>query len=86
MKNSRRKFIKDIAGSSAAVALGGMGLGFTPKSYNNIIGANDRIRMAVIGTNGRGSGMGAIFARQANTEVMYVCDVEEKRNKKGLTL
>ena len=42
MKNSRRKFIKDVTASSAAVALGGMGLGFSAKSYNNIIGANDR--------------------------------------------
>ena len=71
-------------GSSAAVALGGMGLGFSAKSYSNIIGSNDRIRLAVIGSNGRGSGMGAIFAKQANTEVIYVCDVEEKARQKGI--
>jgi predicted dehydrogenase len=84
MKNSRRTFIKDVAGSSAAVALGGLGLGFSAKSYNNIIGANDRIKLAVIGANGRGAGMGAIFARQDNTEVIYVCDVEEKARQKGI--
>jgi predicted dehydrogenase len=84
MKNSRRKFIKDVAGTSAAVAFGGIGLGFSPKSYKNILGANDRIRIAVIGTNGRGAGMGATFAKQANTEVLYVCDVEEKAKQKGI--
>ncbi|MDQ3682737.1 MAG: Gfo/Idh/MocA family oxidoreductase [Bacteroidota bacterium] len=84
MKNSRRKFIKDVAAASAGVAFGGIGFGFTSKSYNNIMGANDRIRLAVIGANGRGSGMGAIFARQANTEVIYVCDVEEKARQKGI--
>ncbi len=84
MKNSRRRFIKNMTGTSAAVALGGMGLGFTAKSYNNIMGANDRIRMAVIGANGRGAGMAAIFAKQANTEVIYMCDVEEKAKDKGI--
>jgi len=84
MKNSRRKFIKDVTTTSAGLAFGGMGLGFSSKSYNNIVGANDRVRMAVIGTNGRGAGMGAIFAKQANTEVMYVCDVEEKARQKGI--
>src|SRR3954466_22043 len=84
MKNSRRKFLKNIAGSSAAVAFGGLGAGFTPKSYRNIPGANDRIRVAVIGSNGRGAGMAATFAKQANTEVIYICDVEEKARQKGV--
>jgi predicted dehydrogenase len=84
MKNSRRRFIKNIAGSSAALALGGVGSSFTAKSYRRIIGANDHIRVAVIGANGRGSGMAATFARQANTDVIYVCDVEEKARQKGI--
>jgi predicted dehydrogenase len=84
MKNSRRRFIKNIAGSSAAVAFGGLASGFTAKSYRNIKGANDRIRVAVIGSNGRGAGMAATFAKQANTEVIYICDVEEKARQKGI--
>ncbi|MDQ6815375.1 MAG: Gfo/Idh/MocA family oxidoreductase, partial [Bacteroidota bacterium] len=84
MKNSRRRFIKNIAGSSAAVSLGGMASGFTAKSYRNIAGANDRIKVAVIGSNGRGSGMAATFAKQPNTEVIYICDVEEKARQKGI--
>ena len=70
MKNSRRKFIRNIGGSSAAIAFGGIGLGLSSKSYENIIGANDRIRVAVIGANGRGAGMAATFAKQANTKVI----------------
>ncbi len=84
MKNSRRKFIKNISAGSAAVTFGGIGLGFSSKSYGNIIGANDRIRVAVIGSNGRGSGMAATFAKQPNTEVIYICDVEEKARQKGI--
>jgi predicted dehydrogenase len=48
------------------------------------MGANDRIKVAVIGANGRGSGMAATFANQPNTEVIYVCDVEEKARQKGI--
>jgi predicted dehydrogenase len=84
MTNSRRKFIKNIAGSTAAVAIGSKALAFSPKSYRRIIGANDRIRVGVIGSNGRGAGMAATFAKQANTDVIYVCDVEEKARQKGI--
>ncbi|MGZ4027083.1 MAG: Gfo/Idh/MocA family protein [Flavisolibacter sp.] len=84
MNNSRRIFIKNVAGSSAALALGSLTTSFTAGSYRRIIGANDRIRMAVIGSNGRGAGMAATFAKQALTDVTYICDVEEKARKKGI--
>src|SRR4051812_12360207 len=84
MTNSRRKFIKNMTASSAAVAIGGIASGFSPKSYRKIIGANDRITVGVMGTNGRGAGMAANFAQQKNTEVIYICDVEEKALAKGI--
>lgn len=84
MTNSRRKFIKNITASTAAVAVGGIASGFTPKSYRRIIGANDRITVGIMGTNGRGAGMAANFAKQKNTEVIYICDVEEKALAKGI--
>ena len=54
MENSRRNFIKKVAAGSSALALGGIGYGFSAESYSRIIGANDRIRMGIMGTNGRG--------------------------------
>ena len=84
MKNSRRIFIKNVAAGTAALAIHKIGLGLTAKSYRNIIGANDRIRLAVIGTNGRGESMAATFARQLNTEVIYICDVDVKAREKGI--
>jgi hypothetical protein len=42
---SRRKFIKNLAASSAAVTIGGATIGMSAKSYGNIIGANDRIML-----------------------------------------
>ncbi len=84
MQKSRRSFLKNLAGSTALVAMGGAGTAFTAKSYRKIIGANDRIRMVVIGCNGRGAAMAPIFAKQPNTEVSFVCDVDEKARQKGI--
>lgn len=79
MNNSRRNFIKN---SGAALTIGAMG--FSSESYGRIVGANDRITVGVMGCNGRGAGMAANFARQKNTEVIYMCDVEEKALAKGV--
>lgn len=84
MRKSRRSFLKNIAQGSAVVAIGGVNLHFTPKSYNRIIGASDRIHMAVIGCNGRGAALAPIFAKQPNTEVNFICDVDEKARIKGV--
>jgi hypothetical protein len=47
MKNSRRYFIKQstLAGAGVFAAHAG----FSAKSYNRIIGANDRVRVGVVG-------------------------------------
>ncbi len=77
----RREFIKNVALGSAGVALGQTvfgTVGMSAKSYRNIIGANDKIRLAVIGVNGRGTSMAATIARQPNAEVACICDVDEK--------
>ena len=49
----RREFIKKTALGTAGIAIGGMG--FSPKSYASIIGANDRINLALIGIRNQGS-------------------------------
>lgn len=84
MKRSRRLFIKQISGSTAAVAFGGILPGFTAAQYRRIQGASDRIRMAIIGTNSRGAAMASVFARQPNTEIVFICDVEKKALQKGI--
>ncbi|MBV9987540.1 MAG: Gfo/Idh/MocA family oxidoreductase [Chitinophagaceae bacterium] len=84
MKKSRRAFLRNLAQGSAVAAIGGLNLNFSAKSYKRIIGANDRIHMAVIGCNGRGAAMAPIFAKQPNNEVVYICDVDEKARAKGI--
>lgn len=83
MKTTRRDFIKKTAVGGLGLAIGGT-KAFSAKSYANIMGANDRINMAVMGVNGRGAGMASNFAKQDNVVMRYVCDVEEKALAKGL--
>ena len=51
MENSRRKFIKQSAIFAAATYAGTMGM--SAKSYGRIIGANDRVRVGVVGFSDR---------------------------------
>jgi predicted dehydrogenase len=51
MKKSRRDFIKQSALATAGTYLGAMG--FSPKSYGNILGSNDRVRVGVVGYSDR---------------------------------
>ncbi|MEJ0083977.1 MAG: hypothetical protein WDM78_24225 [Puia sp.] len=51
MKNSRRDFIRKSSLTASAVLLARAG--FSASSYNRIIGANDRVRVAVVGFSDR---------------------------------
>ena len=42
---TRRNFIKRAIVGSAALSFGGVLEGFSAKSYNNIVGANERIKV-----------------------------------------
>jgi predicted dehydrogenase len=80
----RRDFIKKIAIGTAGVAIGGKAFSLNAKNYNRAIGANEKLRVAVIGVNGRGNGMGKNFAQQKDTEVVCICDVDERALAKAL--
>lgn len=82
--SSRRKFIKNMAGSSAALAIGGITSRMTAKNYRNILGANDRINIAMIGVNSRGKSMSGTFATQKNTNITCICDVDERAIPKAI--
>lgn len=79
MKNpidSRRGFLKKSLGFTAALSIGGVLPAFSAKSYRNILGANERIKVAVMGVNSRGYALALNFASQPNAEVLHVCDVD----------
>jgi len=78
MKNSRRDFLKKAGLGSAALGLGGITQGFGAGSYSRIMGANNRIRIAHIGVNSRGDELAKKIINQKNTEIIYICDVDER--------
>lgn len=77
-ENTRRKFIKTTATGVAALTFGGILPGFSAKSYANIIGANERIRVAMMGVNARGLALATNYSLQPNCEIVYVCDVDSR--------
>jgi predicted dehydrogenase len=68
----RRDFIKKSAIGAAGIAIGGMG--FSPKSYASIIGANNRFRVAVCGVHGRGKSHIRGFTDLDDVEIVYLVD------------
>src|SRR5436190_19674562 len=72
---TRRSFLQATALSTGTLSFGGL----TPL---RVLGANDRIRIGVIGVGGMGSGhLNSLVKRKEadNIEVTAVCDVYSKR-------
>lgn len=82
MENSRRAFVRKALKGAAAVAIGGVLPGISARSYAAIIGANERVRVAVMGVNARGLALGSNFAKQSDCEVLYSCDVDSRASDK----
>jgi predicted dehydrogenase len=70
-KVTRRKFLKcsTAAGATALIC----GTAATPR----VFGANDRLRIAVVGINGRGTGHISGYLEQPNVEVAYLVDPDQ---------
>ncbi|MEI6049647.1 MAG: Gfo/Idh/MocA family oxidoreductase [Bacteroidota bacterium] len=49
----RRDFIRNLTVGTAGLAIGGAASGFPAKNYSRIIGAGDRLNVAVIGLGNR---------------------------------
>lgn len=77
---TRRKFLQGAALSAAAV-------GLSPRSWSQVRGANDDVRVAVVGINGRGGSHINEFRRLNGVRVVALCDVDLKvlnRRSQGL--
>jgi predicted dehydrogenase len=76
MSTNRRNFIKKVTVGTAGVALSGSAIGMSAKSYRKIIGANDRLNIALVGLGRRMSGFIEPFVQKSNNvELTYLCDV-----------
>ena len=85
MSQSRRRFIKQSAKASAALYAAAMG--FSAKSYANIIGANDRVRVGVVGYSDRhrSTHMPCFMNhyKELNFDLVAVSDIWKKRREDG---
>ena len=80
---TRRDFLKQAVIGTASVSMaGGIIPEISAKSYANIIGANDKIRVGVIGVNSRGTALATNFAKQDRCEITYICDVDSRATAK----
>ena len=65
---NRRSFIKHTLATAATVTIAGT------KSSGKVLGANDTIRIAVCGLNGRGGSHVDEFGKMKNVEIVYLVD------------
>ncbi len=85
MSVSRRRFINQSVKASAALYAASMG--FSAKSYGNIIGANDRVRLGVVGYSDRFRQ--ALFPsflnhnKELNFDIVAVSDIWKIRREEG---
>ena len=81
---SRREFIKKSTLGVVGITLGST-MNMSAKSYANIIGANDRLGVAIIGLGRRlGAFIEPIALKQSNVQLIYLCDVMEKQRTRAM--
>ncbi|MBL7735030.1 MAG: Gfo/Idh/MocA family oxidoreductase [Chitinophagaceae bacterium] len=85
MAQSRRDFIRRSAVASAGIYMGAMS--FSAKSYGNILGANDRVRVGVVGFSDRHKGSHAPcfmqHYKEMNFDLTAVSDIWKNRREEG---
>jgi predicted dehydrogenase len=67
---SRRGFLKHTAAASGAIA-------WTAASRSRVYGANDRLRVASVGVNGKGWSDHSSVAASPHVDIVALCDVDE---------
>jgi len=81
---TRRNFVKNTAGIAAGAAVG---IGALKRSTAAWAGANEKVRVCVIGLNGRGTSHIKAFSTLDDSEVVALCDVDsEVLNKSAAKL
>lgn len=88
MKNSRREFIKKTSVTGVGVYLGNMSL--SAKSYRKILGANDRVRLGVVGFSDRfkDAHLPSFLQlyKELNFDIIAVSDIWKKKREDGQAL
>jgi predicted dehydrogenase len=88
MPNSRRQFIKNTAFTTAGLYVGANA--FSAKSYGRIIGANDRVRVGVVGFSDRHrqTHMPCFLNhyKELNFDLVAVSDIWKRRREEGVAM
>jgi predicted dehydrogenase len=74
---TRREFVEKAAAA-------GIGLGAI-SAASGVAAPNNKVVVAVMGTNSRGASLARSFARNPGSEVAYICDVDERASAKSIT-
>lgn len=86
--SSRRKFLHDSSKAAAGLYLGSVG--FSAKSYGRIIGANDRVRVGVVGFSDRhrSSHIPSFMNhyKELNFDLVAVSDIWKQRREDGAAM
>ncbi len=81
----RRDFIRKLTAGAAGIVVGGVASGMSAKSYSRIIGANDRLNIAIIGLGRRYPEYSAcISQKENNVQLLYLCDVMKSQREKAM--
>ena len=83
MSTNRRDFLRKTVAGAAGISLGASAMGMSAKSYSRIIGANDRLSVALMGCGRRvGAYYTALKDKNNNVDLAYICDVMKKQREK----
>jgi len=77
---SRRQFLEEslLAAAAAAAASAAAGCATRgPMGGGTSVAPSDRLRVAIVGVNGRGMSHVRAFAKRDDTEIVAICDVDE---------
>jgi len=86
MDMDRRNFIRNTSLGAAAVSIGGVSSGMSARSYSRVIGANDRIFVAIAGLGRRLDAFTEPIAlKSSNVELLYLCDVMAHQRERAAT-
>ncbi|MDR2147490.1 MAG: Gfo/Idh/MocA family oxidoreductase, partial [Tannerella sp.] len=84
---NRREFLKKMSVGSAAMLMGGAGLDMSARSYSRIIGANEKVRVGIVGYSDRfRSALLPCFmnhAKELNFEFVGISDLWNRRRDEG---
>jgi len=85
MGSNRRNFIKKASAGAVGLAFTSSSLNaMSAKSYENIIGSNDRVHIAIQGLGRRLEGyVEAIERKESNVKLLYLCDVMQSQREKA---